>query len=102
MPERALHLVGQTVQAEAEASLDISENELIQALAEAQIDLEQDREGFLTMREMVAALDWPKARITANLHALHSQGRIETRKVVVVDIAGRRTRVPAYRLRAGG
>ena len=100
MSGRGLHLVGQAVQAEAEDSLDISENELIQALAEAQIDVEQDRDGFLTMREMLGALDWPKARITANLHALHSQGRIETRKVIMVDISGRRTRVPAYRLKS--
>ena len=92
--------MGQAVQAEAEATLDITENELIRALAEATLDVDENRDGFLTAREMVRALDWPENRVKAQLRTLHEEGRIETRKVVIVDIAGRRTRVPAYRLRA--
>jgi predicted ArsR family transcriptional regulator len=80
--------------------LDITENELIRALAEASLEMDQDRDGFLTAREMVKALDWAPWQVKEHLRELHELGRIETRKVIVIDIAGRRTRVPAYRLRS--
>jgi len=92
-------VVRQTIQADSEEGLDISENELIRALAEAQPVIDENREGFLTAREMVQALDWSAWRVKAHLHELHDQGQLETRKVQYQDIAGRVTRVPAYRLK---
>jgi Fic family protein len=99
MSGRALHLVGQAVQADAEGSLDITENELIQALAEAVLHIDEDRDGFLTAREMIRALGWAENRVKSQLRELHEQGLLESRKVPYRDIAGRITRVPAYRLR---
>ena len=89
MPGQPLHVVRQTIQADSKEGLDIAENELIRALAEAQPVIDEDREGFMTTREG-----------KEYLHELHEQGRIETCKVVMVDMSGRRMRVPAYRLKA--
>ena len=63
--------------------------------------MDEDREGFLTAREMVHALGWTAWRVKAQLRILFDQDRIETRKVQMIDIAGRVTRVPAYRLKSG-
>ena len=100
MPGQPLHVVRQTVQADSAQGLDITENELIRALEEAQVETQQDRQGFMTTAEMSRALDWTYWRVKAQLHDLRDQGRLETRKVQYRDISGRVTRVPAYRLRS--
>ena len=100
MPGQPLHVVRQTVPPGPEESLDITENELIQALAEAQPVMGGDRDGFLTTKEMVSVLGWSLWAVGAQLRELHKQGRLEVRKVKIIDISGRCIRVPAYRLKA--
>ena len=99
MSGRALHLVSDSVQAAGETGLDISEQELIAALREAQVQADGGRgEGALSARELSAALGWPYVRVIESLRSVNEAGRLEVVMVKRRNLIGRWQGIPCYRL----
>ncbi len=79
----------------------ITEAELVAALFSAQATGTGEAVGALTTRVLTEKVGRSKRWIRERLRKLIDKGRVESITVQVVDIAGRTTTSPAYRLRAG-
>ena len=76
----------------------MKEDALIQALQDALTENVSNRNGFRTSRELMAELGCTHNKLLDKLHCLKGQGRLETDEVFIENIAGKKQRVPAYRL----
>ena len=103
MSGRALHLVSDSLQAVSEAGLDISEQELVEALREAQVRADEGEggAGALSARELSVALSWPHGRILESLRSLKELGQLEVVIVRRQNLIGHWQGIPCYRLRDG-
>ena len=78
---------------------DLTENDLIRALLEAQGE-EDNPEGALTTKEMVRRLGWSQYQVYTTFDELIQSGHeIEVVRVRRRNRAGRISVVPAYRLK---
>jgi hypothetical protein len=81
---------------------DITENELIELLVnQLQLDEQQANDGFMTMREIATAAGWTMAKTQKKMRGLFEQGLIESRNIPRMNMAGRLSKVPAYRVIQG-
>lgn len=81
----------------------MDEQALIAALEAAleHHDNDDDDHGAMTTQELAKALDKHETAIRKRLRMLLEEGRLEVLRVRRVDLCGRMTRVPGYRLRRG-
>jgi hypothetical protein len=77
--------------------LNVTESELLEALRRAAVDRE-DTQGAMTSRQLADALEWTRDRVYKELHRLRNAGQLEVHWIPALDVAGRRVRVPGYRL----
>ena len=77
----------------------ITEDELVAALLSVQT-MGKTVEGALTTNELAKIVGRRVRWVREQLKPLISEGKIESVRTRIVDIAGRSTIVPAYRLRA--
>ena len=77
----------------------ITEAELLQAL-ESALATDDNPEGALTTGELSELTGWHLHTVRKALKALKVAGCLRTVKVCREDLAGRYTKVPAYRLKA--
>jgi hypothetical protein len=81
--------------------VEIAERELIAALEAAlAAAAADDGGGYLTTVELCRVTGWTDQRVRESLHLLADDGRLEMTKKMILDLCGRRLRVPAYRLKA--
>ncbi len=77
---------------------EITEDELVAALFLAQ-ETDENVQGALRTRDLIKLVghnkDWVRERLREGIEA----GKIEVVQIQIVDLAKRKTRVPAYRLK---
>jgi len=78
--------------------MNISESELLDALRDAATQPDARPDGALTRTELCEALGIGRGAIQARLVALVKSGQMECIWIPTTDIAGRASRVPAYRM----
>ena len=98
MQRERVHVEKTDIQAEADENLDPTESELILALQRTR-DLEGSSDGYATTMELAAALGWRPLKVREQLLELKARDLLEVASDWRENLAGRRTRVPVYRLR---
>ena len=78
------------------ATIDVTENELLEALRAAVAT--PDRGDGLTTPELARALGWSEHRVRAALRRLRAQGAIQPVRVPRETLSGVTQLVPGYRL----
>ena len=81
--------------------VEVSENELIQALMSATVS-EENPHGALTMNEIREATGMPVTRIRIELHRLKDEGKLGVTKVTQINLAGYAQGRAAYYVKNGG
>lgn len=79
--------------------MNISQDDLLEALRAAMAPTEADGEGFRTVVELAGTTRKTDDRIRKALRILMGEGRLETRPVKRPGIDGRMIQVPAYRIK---
>lgn len=79
--------------------MNISQDDLLDALQAAMTPTDSGSEGFHTVAELSANFGKPGDRIRKALQIIHTAGRLETRQVRRPAIDGRPIVVPAYRVK---
>lgn len=79
--------------------IELTEQDLIEAVLEAQAARAEGAEGALTMRELIKQTGWGERRVQLRLDELKCGGRLDVVRVNREALDGRMVRVPAYRLR---
>jgi hypothetical protein len=80
-------------------SLDLTESELLQAIADAAAhNTPDDPDGAFRVAEVAEALGWSGKRVIHALYKVQAAGKLQRCKVWRIDLAGRRMPVPAYRI----
>ncbi len=77
---------------------NITEDELVAALFLART-ADESVEGALRTRDLVKMVGRSREWVRERLRPLVTEGRVEPVWIQIVDIAGRETKVPAYRLK---
>lgn len=77
------------------ATLEITQNELVEALAKANAAPSEAR----TVNELVVATGWTPTRVRMALGKLSAAGRVEIHQVLRLAINGMHKRVPAYTIK---
>ena len=78
---------------------NITEGELVAALLAAQMASETPIKGAMTTYDLAQEIGCSVRWVRVQLRPLIAGGQIEPVRVQTTDIAGRRTTVPAYRLK---
>lgn len=75
-------------------------DQLAQSLASVYQSFQDDPDGgWMTTAELMDMLGWGREKIWRSLRHLAAQGRLQNGSVRRMDISGRLSPVPAYRLR---
>ena len=90
--------MGPEVPAETDAVLGVTEADLIAALEEALASAAPDATGALTTAQLMAASGKGIDSVRKALIGLKAAGRLEVVRVAMIDLAGRQTTVPGYRV----
>lgn len=77
--------------------MSMTENELLEAIQEALLK-DSGSSGHLTMNEISEATGMSYKRVTAVLHRLKKEGRLEIKQVYRETLSGRMAPSPAYRI----
>jgi len=80
----------------------MTEDELVQALRNAQFDNVAERAGFKTLLELAEDTGWGKDKLYKELKRMKDAGDLEVGKIYEVNLADVLQPKTAYRLKANG
>ncbi len=80
--------------------MDVTEQDLLEALQRALAENAPESAGFMTAVELEDALGWSQKRVSKALHLLAKQGKLQVQFVRRADITGRVQTPPGYRVKA--
>ena len=72
---------------------------LLELLQEIQAYPQEEQSSGLTVQEMAVHLGWSAKKVRRQLHKLKKQGRLRVSTKTIINLAGKRSTVPAYSIR---